>query len=366
VSTDNGATETIDGTAEELPTVPNVGALIPTGGAKLAVAPQVQTSDLVERLDAIKQAQADAMVKDTDYGVIPGTGKPTLLKPGAEKLSVLFQLDVQIVNEKIWGPDDHLTVIARATAFHAPTGTRLGYGEGLCTTREKKYGKRKQDRACPACGKDTIKKSKYPPRGAPEGTDPGWYCYSKLGGCGAEFAADDQKIISQPLGEIENPDIPDTWNTVIKMAEKRARVDVVLAVTGASALFTQDVEDGQSSPDQEAAVAQAQTAAPQTTARERKPSERPITGAQKGKINALLAEAGASPEEASAIRVWWCAGAGCSHFDRLPSKSASDLIETLGAGATGISTILDSLKVAAGQGNEVAQQILARMEGTDA
>jgi hypothetical protein len=244
VSAGNGVEE-IEGTAVEIPPVPEVGALIPTGGAKLAVAPQVQTSDLVERLGAIKEAQQQAMTPDVDYGVIPGTGsKPTLLKPGAEKLSVLFQLDVQIVNEKIWGPDDHLTVIARATAFDAPTGTRLGYGEGLCTTREKKYGKRRQDRACPQCGKDTIKKSKFPPRGAPEGTEAGWYCYGKLGGCGA-----DPKITSQPLGEVENPDIPDTWNTVIKMAEKRARVNVVLAVTGASALFTQDVEDGQSSPD---------------------------------------------------------------------------------------------------------------------
>jgi hypothetical protein len=262
MSADNGVAETIEGTAEEIPTVPNVGALIPTGGAKLAVAPQVQTSDLVERLDAIKQAQAQAMVKDTDYGVIPGTGKPTLLKPGAEKLSVLFQLDVQIINEKIWGPDDHLTVIARATAFHAPTGIRLGYGEGLCTTREKKYGKRKQDRRCPTCGAEAIKKSKFPPRNEPQ-ADPGWYCFVKVGGCGAEFAADAKAITDQPLGEVENPDIPDTWNTVIKMAEKRARVDVVLAVTGASALFTQDVEDGQSSPDQERQSEQRQAPRPQ-------------------------------------------------------------------------------------------------------
>jgi hypothetical protein len=47
----------------------------------------------------------------------------------------------------------------------------------------------------------------------------------------------------QEVGEIENPDLPDLWNTVLKMAEKRARVDAVLAVTGASALFTQDAED---------------------------------------------------------------------------------------------------------------------------
>jgi hypothetical protein len=252
VSGDNGGTEVVDATVvEDIPTVPNVAALVPTGGAVMAVAPQVEPADLVKRLEAIKQAQETAMVEGVDYGVIPGTKKPTLLKPGAEKLSVLFQLDIQPVNEKIWGPDDHLTVISRATVFHAPTGARMGGGEGICTTREKKYGKRKQDRACPTCGSTTIGKSKYPPRNAPEGTEPGWYCFPKSGGCGAEFATDDRQITSQPLGEVENPDLPDTWNTIVKMAAKRARVDAVLAVTGASALFTQDVEDGQQSPDQE-------------------------------------------------------------------------------------------------------------------
>ena len=71
----------------------------------------------------------------------------------------------------------------------------------------------------------------------------GWLCWRKRDGCGAKFADGDQAIESQSVGEIDNPDLPDLWNTVVKMAEKRARVDAVLAVTGASALFTQDVED---------------------------------------------------------------------------------------------------------------------------
>jgi hypothetical protein len=58
-----------------------------------------------------------------------------LYKPGSEKLSVLFQLDVQLANEKRWGPGDHLTVESHATVFHAPTGARLGYGEGIAARR---------------------------------------------------------------------------------------------------------------------------------------------------------------------------------------------------------------------------------------
>jgi hypothetical protein len=207
-----------------------------TPAAVLAVTPQVKASELVERLDVIREALDKAMTRDVDYGKVPGTDKPTLLKPGAEKLSVLFQLDVQLRNEKVWGPGDHLTVISHAVVFHAPTGSRLGYGEGVCTTKERKYAKRKQERACPSCGAAAVIKGKAEYGG-------GWLCWKKRDGCGAKYADGDPTIESQEAGEIENPDLPDLWNTVVKMGEKRARVDAVLAVTGASALFTQDVED---------------------------------------------------------------------------------------------------------------------------
>jgi hypothetical protein len=244
VSPENGAVETVDSTAVEIPTVPDASALTPPSGAVLAVAPQVDPTDLVARLAAIKQVQETAMEPGVDYGVVPGTsGKPSLFKPGAEKLSVLFQLDVQLVNEEMWGPGEHLTVISRATVFHIPTGARLGYGEGLCTTRERKYGKRRRERSCPECGEETILKSRK---------EPEWFCWKKRGGCGATFALDDQRVVGQEVGDKENPDLPDTWNTVLKMGSKRARIDAVLATTGASALFTQDVEDSQPPSDQEA------------------------------------------------------------------------------------------------------------------
>lgn len=206
--------------------------------AELAVTPAVGADELVARLTTIRDAMTSAMQEGVDYGRIPGIDKPSLFKPGSEKLGVLFQLDIQLENEKEWGPDDHLTVVSHATVYHAPTGTRLGYGEGICTTREKKYGKRKQERACPTCGTAAVIKGKKEYGG-------GWVCWKKRDGCGASFQDGDPAIEGQEVGEIDNPDIPDTWNTVVKMAEKRARIDAVLAVTGASALFTQDVEDGQ-------------------------------------------------------------------------------------------------------------------------
>lgn len=221
----------IEGTAEEVAST----AVVPAPSPALAVTPAVKAEELVERLQVIREAADKAMTKGVDYGEVPGTDKPTLFKPGAEKLSVLFQLDVQLQNEKLWD-GSHLTVISHATVFHAPTGSRLGYGEGVCTTKERKYAYRKQERVCPQCGAAAVIKGKAEYGG-------GWLCWKRRDGCGAKFAEGDAQIESQPVGEIENPDLPDLWNTVVKMAEKRARVDAVLSVTGASALFTQDMED---------------------------------------------------------------------------------------------------------------------------
>lgn len=204
----------------------------------LAVAPVVTADDLVQRLSTIREAMQKAMQPNVDYGVIPGTqGKPTLLKPGAEKLGALFQLDVQIDNEKIWHDDGHLTVISRATVHHQPTGTRLGGGEGICTTREAKYAFRSGQWLCPACGKPTVLKSK-------QGKDE-FFCWSKKGGCGKTFAKgtpEYETLAKTDTSQTPNPNLADSYNTVDKMASKRSRIDAVLAVTGASALFTQDVE----------------------------------------------------------------------------------------------------------------------------
>ncbi len=207
--------------------------LVPQAG--VSVTTPVQATDLVARLATIREAMDTAMEEGVDYGKIPGTDKPTLFKPGSEKLAVLFQLDVQTIHEERWD-GDHLTVSARATVFHAPTRMRLGNGEGLCSTRERKYAYRNAQRTCPECGARAIIKGKEEYGG-------GWVCFKKKGGCGAKFLDEAPEIVGQTVGEVDNPDLPDSWNTVIKMARKRAITDAVLLTTSASALFTQDLDD---------------------------------------------------------------------------------------------------------------------------
>jgi hypothetical protein len=214
---------------------------LPAALPSLADATDASAADLVARLDLIKNAMRTAMQEGVDYGRIPGAPKPTLFKPGAEKLAVLFRLDVQTVTEKIWGPGEHLTVSGMTTVFHAPTCVRLGNGEGMCTTRERNYAKRQANRCCPQCGVDAIIKGKDEYGG-------GWVCFAKKGGCGWKWPDGAPAIEAQAVGEIDNPDLPDFWNTVVKMAKKRAVVDAILLTTGASAIFTQDVGEGGTVP----------------------------------------------------------------------------------------------------------------------
>src|SRR5579864_8027152 len=54
--------------------------------------PVLSVTEAVQRRSAIVDFVREVMKPDVDFGVIPGTQKPTLLKPGAEKLCTLFGL----------------------------------------------------------------------------------------------------------------------------------------------------------------------------------------------------------------------------------------------------------------------------------
>ena len=181
-------------------------------------------------------AMHQIMTSDIHYGKIPNTGdKPTLLKPGAEVLTQMFGLLPTFESTEMIEEGDHRTY--RVKCFMRRGTEVVGEGPGICSTKEKKYRWRRADLKCPlpSCGKETIKRSKF--------DDKGWYCFSKIGGCGAKFPAEDPRIANQDVGQKENEDLADVWNTVEKMAYKRAFVAAALMGTAASELFTQDVED---------------------------------------------------------------------------------------------------------------------------
>lgn len=207
------------------------------------LAPATNVHGALQRYQDMKDFVERVLKNGYDYGVIPGTGtKPTLLKPGAEKLCAFFGLTVTyhiIEKELDWMGTQH----GGEPFFFFNYGVKLlrsgrlaGEGEGSCNSWEKKYRYRKGERICPKCGKPTIIKGKAEFGG-------GWICFAKKGGCGAKFRDKDQSIEGQNVEDIINPDIADAVNTIQKMAQKRALIAATLNATNASDWFTQDIED---------------------------------------------------------------------------------------------------------------------------
>jgi hypothetical protein len=197
---------------------------------------EISVEEVVAQKEKIVQIMQAVMTEGVHYGLIPGVNKPSLFKPGAEAINVALRLAPHYESEKIWHDDGHLTVSAKCILRHIPTDLVVATGEGLCTSRESRYAYRNAKRLCPNCGQETIIKGKAEYGG-------GWVCWKKEGGCGTNFPDGDQQIESQEIGKVANPDLPDTFNTVLKMADKRALTAATLNGTAASDVFTQDVED---------------------------------------------------------------------------------------------------------------------------
>lgn len=218
-----------------------------TGRALVAVErarfmPAMSIESAVERYNAVTEFVSRVLRKDVDYGVIPGTDKRTLLKPGAEKLTTFFGLSTRFqLLERIedWTGEQHggepfFYYLYRCRLFRGDV--LIAEGDASCNSRETKYRWREAQRLCPACGLSAIIKGR-------EEFGGGWLCFKKKGGCGVKFPDGDQTIESQQTGRVFNPDIADQVNTIQKMSQKRSLVGAVLLAVNASEFFTQDIED---------------------------------------------------------------------------------------------------------------------------
>ncbi len=205
-----------------------------------AIVPQeyeLSVESVHKQIQKIQQAMKSFMKKDEHYGIIPGTHKPTLYKAGAEKLAFMFKFAPTYEINRSELKEGHREYEITCHLLHQVTGRLLSDGVGSCSTLESKYRYRQAKMRCPMCSKEgSIIKGKLEFGG-------GWVCYRQKGGCNAKFAITDTVITLQPKGKIENPDIADSYNTVLKMAKKRAQIDATLSACAASDIFGQDLED---------------------------------------------------------------------------------------------------------------------------
>lgn len=218
-------------------------------------------ADIKAQVQRIQQVMQAVMKENVHYGQIPGTPKPTLYKAGSEVLLTTFHIAVDPEIEDL-STHDEVRYRIRARGIHQATGIVMGTGVGECSSSEEKY--RWRFSVCQEEFDDTPedrKRLKY-----------------KRGRDGTERV---QQIRTAPA---------DVANTVLKMAKKRAQIDLCLTALAASDCFTQDLEDMPEEMLDAATEAPARTK-PATQAPRATDGAKTATGKQLGLIGARLQHA---------------------------------------------------------------------------
>ena len=240
-----------------------------------AFMPAMSMEVALARRAAIVEFTRRIMVRDQDFGEIPGTNKPTLLKPGAEKLCNFFGLEPEftpVVEEIDWTGIQH----GGETFCYVRYRCRLlrhnlivGVGEGSCNSWEYRYRYRwvateqvpeylDRSRLLKRGGHRTLREFEFA-IGRAETTGvygkpaEHWKRFQEAisAGMARRVERDTRQgkstaweiDVDTTLYRIPNPDVADLINTIQKMGQKRALVAATLIATSASEFFTQDVED---------------------------------------------------------------------------------------------------------------------------
>jgi hypothetical protein len=153
---------------------------------------------LIKQQERINEVVAKLLHEGTDFAVIPGTDRPSLLKPGAERILWAFNCGAhyEILDREI----DHDREVTYQTR-DGRTLTSIGLYRFIVLCRLVSRGGKHPQCIGTGIGSASTLESKY---------------------------------ISRPR---------DLENTVLKMAQKRALVAAVLNAFALSGRFTQDVED---------------------------------------------------------------------------------------------------------------------------
>ncbi|MED4351726.1 hypothetical protein P9265_05180 [Schinkia azotoformans] len=155
---------------------------VKSGSTNIVPSLAISLDEAKERIESLHQFVNDLMTEGVDYGRIEGFDKPTLLKPGAEKLCDIFGFTkrVSILNRIENWEMGLFAYEVKVTLVSKQSGLTEAEGIGTCNSKEKAF------------------------------------------------------ISQDPFSLV---------NTLLKMAKKRALVDAVLSASRASGIFTQDIED---------------------------------------------------------------------------------------------------------------------------
>lgn len=167
------------------------------------------------QVDVIKEIQNRIMIKDVHYGVIPGTKTPTLYKAGSDTLLSAFHIAVEPVIEDL-STYQEIRYRVQCKGLTMGSGTLIGIGIGECSSNEEKYKWRK-------CGQREFDRTSE---------DRKRIKFGKVW---------NDQIRGMVDGEIMQvrTEVADQANTVLKMAKKRAQVDLTLTALACGDTFDQ-------------------------------------------------------------------------------------------------------------------------------
>jgi hypothetical protein len=181
--------------------------------APVATGPQsgslvfIGSRELKSRVQDVQQAMDAVMKEDVHYGVVPGAKKKSLWKAGAEALCMAFGL-VPVLRTTVTADDPERVIRWKGTQYTDGPSGRV---------------------------KVEV-----------EGETQGIYevvAVCELLNMGGQILASCSASANNLENKYRTLSVWDTRNTLRRMAEKRALVAAVLMATGASDMFSQDLED---------------------------------------------------------------------------------------------------------------------------
>lgn len=217
-------------------------------------------------VNLIQQVMAAVMKKGVHYDTIPGTEKPTLLKPGAEVLMSTFRIAVEPKVEDL-SSEDEIRYRIFCVGTHQTTGTVLGTGLGECSSNEEKYKWRRA--VCEPEFDETPEDRRRVKYGRKQG---GHYTV--------------QQVRTEPA---------DVANTILKMAKKRALVDFTLTALAASDIFSQDLEEMPEEVREAVTEGEARPTVQQPRAKSEKPAADPAKKLEPGQLSFIRKKLQGSP-----------------------------------------------------------------------
>ena len=184
-----------------------------------ALPPRISPEVIQETMQSIALLQGmvkDILIRDVDYGRIPGTPSDSLWDPGASQIIGSFNCYVgERRMLKLEDSDQKIVVVVEVPIISRATGQEVSTGIGAASTLEAKYKYRwvpyPQDWGYDEIAIKTFK------------TKPGR----------------DDEGDKVTLYRIPNPEHSELLNTIVKMASKRAEVDAAESLPGVSSVLRQ-------------------------------------------------------------------------------------------------------------------------------